>query len=294
MKRAAGVRFEEMGVILPRPDDYAPLFTDLMARLGIPHRLHPSLPLRFGRAARSLLLLLRCRGLERSAVMEFLTFAPVPWEGLLPEGEPPRPAAWDQITRDAQIVSGFGSLPHRTPALRQAGARGRRSRTRRNPTGPASHARFGRRHLAGRGRGPERDPRNARRRGQLVRLVGPSAGGGRALDPRRARPGGGPGRARGSAGLATISPRAEWAEVESVLEARLEWERVPLDPVRSGAVHVGALEAMAGLTFRVVAIPGLVEGGYPGAPRPDPFLLDGERAALRTAPAPRAPAVLAR
>ena len=62
---ARGVPFEEMGVVLPRPETYAPLFTDLLTRLGIPHRLHPSLPLRFGRAARSLLLLFRCRGLER-------------------------------------------------------------------------------------------------------------------------------------------------------------------------------------------------------------------------------------
>jgi RecB family exonuclease len=38
---------------------------------------------------------------------------------------------------------------------------------------------------------------------------------------------------------------------------------------------------MAGLPFRVVAIPGLVEGGYPGVFRPDPFLLDSEREALR-------------
>jgi RecB family exonuclease len=37
---------------------------------------------------------------------------------------------------------------------------------------------------------------------------------------------------------------------------------------------------MAGLPFRVVAIPGLVEGGYPGILRPDPFLLDPEREVL--------------
>ncbi len=49
-----------------------------------------------------------------------------------------------------------------------------------------------------------------------------------------------------------------------MLEARFEWERLPLEPVAGGAVHVGALDAMAGLPFRVVAIPGLVEGGYPG------------------------------
>lgn len=284
-----GVPFEEMGVILPRPNDYAPLFTDLMTRLGLPHRLHPSLPLRFGRAARALLLLFRCRGLERGAVMEFLSFAPVPWEGLLAEGELPRPAVWDQIARDAQIVSGIdrfrAGLRHYAKLEREV-AEGERDeiRSARRLTrasdadtlrgviealnaslealaGETSWSDWSTRLLAV----VDRWIRSERDR-EAVRDV--------LLD---------------LPGLAAISPRAEWAEVESVLEARLEWERVPLDPVRSGAVHVGALEAMAGLTFRLVAIPGLVEGGYPGAPRPDPFLLDPERAALRTAPAPRPP-----
>src|SRR5206468_4654592 len=92
------------------------------------------------------------------------------------------------------------------------------------------------------------------------------------------------------AGLASVSPRAAWREVEAVLEARFEWERLPLGPLASGGIHVGALDAMAGLPFRVVAIPGLVEGGYPGVLRPDPFLLDAEREALASrsrAPAPR-------
>ena len=63
---------------------------------------------------------------------------------------------------------------------------------------------------------------------------------------------------------------------------------MPLRQRVGGAVHVGALDAMAGLPFRVVAIPGLVEGGYPGVIRPDPFLLDEERAALGS-PAPGSP-----
>ena len=37
-----------------------------------------------------------------------------------------------------------------------------------------------------------------------------------------------------------------------------------MDPPPKGGVHVGALDAIAGLPFRFVAIPGLVEGGYPG------------------------------
>ncbi len=77
--------------------------------------------------------------------------------------------------------------------------------------------------------------------------------------------------------------------MEQVLEARLEWERLPLTPLEGGAIHVGALDAMAGLPFRVLAIPGLVEGGYPGVLRPDPFLLDEERESLEkwlSSPAP--------
>ena len=81
-------------------------------------------------------------------------------------------------------------------------------------------------------------------------------------------------------GLAFLGARAPWREVERVLEARFEWERLPLDPLATGAVHVGVMDALAGLPFRVVAIPGLVEGGYPGVLRPDPFLLDSEREAL--------------
>ena len=37
---------------------------------------------------------------------------------------------------------------------------------------------------------------------------------------------------------------------------------------------------MRGMPFRILVIPGLVEGGYPGVLRPDPFLLDAEREAL--------------
>lgn len=286
--RAAGtgMPFEDMGVILPRPGDYASLFTDLLTRLAIPHRLHPSLPLRFGTAARSLLLLLRARGLERPAVMEFLTFAPVPWEGLLPDPGEARPALWDQISRDAQIVSGRArfqaGLDHYARVERDAAAvekdEGRRERRQFR----AGHADRLKRVveelsssldvLSGEATWPEWSNR-------LLAVLDRWIAGPTAAERRTERD-----AVRDVisdlAGLSALSARAPWAEVESVLAARFEWERVPLEPVATGAVHVGALEAMAGLTFRLVAIPGLVEGGYPGSPRPDPFLLDSERVAL--------------
>src|SRR5215510_13798082 len=96
-----------MGVIVPRADRYAPLFADLVERLSIPYQLHPSLPLRSGRLARSLLLLFRSRGLLRAPVMEFLTFAPIPFASILGATTRAEPSRWDQISRDARIVSGL-------------------------------------------------------------------------------------------------------------------------------------------------------------------------------------------
>jgi ATP-dependent helicase/nuclease subunit B len=285
-----GVPFEQMGVVLPRPTDYAPLFTDLLTRLGVPHRLHPSLPLRFGRAGRSLLLLLRARGLDRTAVMEFLTFAPVPWEGLLAAGDVAQPAVWDQISRDAQIVSGHerfrAGLVHYARLERDAAARERDEsrRARRLQLAADADALL---HvieklsatldgLQGEASWPEWSSR-------LLATLDQWVAGERDREAVRAV-------LSDLADLGALSPRAAWADVEDVLEARLEWERIPLDPVTTGAIHVGALEAMAGLTFRILAIPGLVEGGYPGTPRPDPFLLDLERSALNQAPRTAGPA----
>ena len=277
---ADGVPFEEMGVILPRPDPYAPLFTDLLERLGVPHRLHPSLPLRTGRAARSLLLLFRCRGLARAAVLELLTFAPVPFEELLAAGETPRTAQWDAISRDAGIVSG---LDRWTIGLTAYAATER--------AGAAAEPE------------PERRSRRERRAGDastLLRLVQKLAETLESLAAEATWPEWadrlqaaldrwiGKGRDREAVagviadlrGLAFLERQAPWRDVEAVVEARFDWERVPLEPLATGAIHVGAMDAMAGLPFRVVAIPGLVEGGYPGVVRPDPFLLDPEREAL--------------
>jgi RecB family exonuclease len=284
---ARGVPFEDMGVILPRPHEYAALFTDLLGRLGIPYRLHPSLPLRFGRTARSLLLLFRCRGLPRAEVMELLTFAPIPFAEMLGEDETPRPAQWDALSREVGIVSGLerwivGLRGHaekeREEAVREAEPERAERRRRRGADADALlrvvellastlDA------LSGEASWPEW---SARLRGVLDQWIGRERDRDAVADV-----------IADLGGLAFLGARAPWREVERVLEARFEWERLPLDPLQTGAVHVGAMDALAGLPFRIVAIPGLVEGGYPGVLRPDPFLLDGERQALSAMPAAR-------
>lgn len=281
-----GVPFEQMGIVLARPAEYAPLFADLLERLGVPHRLHPSLPLRYGRAARSLLLLLRCRGLERAAVLEFLSFAPLPLEALLGPGAEARPGHWDQLSRDARVVSGLDRwraglrvlLRDEGEAARRASDASRRARHEQRVEDTRHLERLVEAlaqtlgALSGEASWPEW---SARLRVALDRFVAEERDREAVLEV-----------LHDVAGLGAA--RASVTELESVLLARFEWERVPLPPVSGGAVHVGALDAMAGLTFRVLAIPGLVEGGYPGVPRPDPFLLDAEREALAAPSAPKA------
>lgn len=282
---ARGVPFEEMGVVLPRPDPYAPLLADLLERLGLPFRLHPSLPLRFGRTARSLLLLFRCRGLARAAVMEFLTFARVPYQALLGPEARPSPARWDALTREAGIVGGYERwiLGLRHVAETETGAAQREEGSRRE----ARLARAAEAESLLRvvellsatldgldGEAPWREW-SERLGGVLEDWVVPTD---RGEEQRRVRE-----VLADLAGLGELSSHAtavRWSEVEAVLESRFEHERLPLEPSPSGAVHVGALDAMAGLGFRFVAIPGLVEGGYPAVLHPDPFLLDAERRAL--------------
>ncbi len=281
-----GVAFEEMGIVLPRPDEYAALFGDILDRCGIPFRLHPSLPLRTGRAARSLLLLLRCRSLSRPAVLELLTFAPIRWDRVLPEASAPALASWEETSRNAMVTEGIerwrkglsvyaaakrreggaheaeerraGALRRADEALALLGVVEALASTLSTLAGEATWPTWSARLLSAFDAwvGEERD------RQAVAEVLSDLAG------------------------LSRLASGATWAEAETVLEARLERERLPMDPPPRGGVHVGALDAMAGLSFRYVAIPGLVEGGYPGVMRPDPFLLDAERTALVAGPAP--------
>jgi RecB family exonuclease len=212
--------------------------------------------------------------------MEFLTFAPVPFAELLGPDAPARPARWDHLSKEAGIVSGLSrwivGLRAWGEAEREA-AEGERDEDRRERrlrhvadaeallrvvellgatldalAGEATWAEWVERlrTVVDQWIGPERD------RDAVLEVVADLGG------------------------LGSVAARAPWTEVEQVLEARFEWERLPKEPLEGGAVHVGALDAMAGLPFRVVAIPGLVEGGYPGVFRPDPMLLDEERRLL--------------
>ena len=287
---ARGVPFEEMGVVLPRPDTYAPLFTDLLARLGIPHRLHPSLPL---------------RGRPRDA--RAATAAALPR---------PRPRRGDGVpdlrARAVRRAAGRGHA-HGPRALGRPLARsGDRVRPRALDRRPARVRRARARQVEGetdewrlaRAAAAAEDAESLLRLAELLSSTLETLAGSASWPEWSARLQAvcdqwiGPADDRETlvalladlGGLQAFGAQADWTEVERVLLTRVEWERLPMPPVTAGAVHLGAFDAIAGLPFRVVAIPGLVEGGFPGAFRLDPFLLDHEREALGEAPAVRAPA----
>jgi len=244
------------------PETYAPLFEDLFSRLGIPHRLHPSLPLRFGRAARSLLLLFRCRGLARAAVMEFLTFAPVPFAALVATS-PAALSRWDQTSRDGRHRVGSQPLDRRAAGLRGGRARGRYE-------GRRTGARERRLQHAS-----EADPcctwsRSGRDARRAVREPpGPSgraaAHGVRAVDR--------PERDREAlleliadlGGLGYGGVARAWEEVEQVVEARLECGALAARASSRARRPRGSLDAMAGCPSGSVAIPGLVEVAIPAS-----------------------------
>jgi RecB family exonuclease len=281
----SGVPFEEMAVILPDAALYAPLFTDILERLRIPYRLHPSLPLKHGRAARALQLLFRCRGLERGPVMEFLTFAPTGYSELLGGTAPPA-ARWDALSRAARIVSGFerwrvgldAFAAAELDAVHPSGSEAYRSARERNAGDArlllqvvtALHETLD--SLSGtRGWGEWAD--------HLEDVVGRWAKGERDTETLLAL-------VDDLRSLGAVPGEVAWSEVEDVILSRLEWERLPAERVTSGALHVGSLDAVSGLRFRVVAIPGLGEGIFPPVLRGDPLLDDRERGALRRGGSP--------
>jgi ATP-dependent helicase/DNAse subunit B len=280
----SGTPFDEMAVAIPQADVYSPIVVDLFSRARIPFKLHPSLPLATGRIARSFLLLLAARDFDRGALLEFLTFAPVPLAEKTGDADPPHPSVFDQITRELKVVSGIDrfrkALDHfvdeesKTPVSIRDGhraSRGRRVKAARalKAVVESLHASLAftdlklpldqwSTRLLALGNDwirPTNEIEETER--QLVNETLEEIG-----------------------ALVAVSSAVSFDRVLSVIEAQFERKRRPLEERSRVGVHVGSPEALSGGRFRFVAVLGLVEGGYPGVFRPDPFLLDPEREAL--------------
>ncbi len=279
-----GTAFDQMAVAIPQADVYAPMIVDLFSRARIPFKLHPSLPLATGRIARSFLLLLGSRGFDRGALLEFLTFAPVPLQEKTGDPDSPHPSVFDQITRELKVVSGIDrfrkALDHFIQEESKAGGTSseahRLARQRRVRSAGALRALVERLYedLAFTGSTLGLDQWSTK----LISLCNDWIRPGNEIEETERTLVCETLEEIGS--LSTVSPAVSFDRVLSVIEAQFDRKRRPLEERSRVGVHVGSPEALSGGRFRFLALLGLVEGRFPGVFRPDPFLLDAERKAL--------------
>ncbi len=101
---AAGIPLNEMAILYAYPDPYASLLTEQLAASGLPFHGPGHRPLSASLAGRTLrrLLALASTGLDRQAVMTFLSSAPID-KG----DETAVPALfWDRVSRQAGVIDG--------------------------------------------------------------------------------------------------------------------------------------------------------------------------------------------
>ena len=110
----------DIAVLLHDRDRYAAPLASAFDRAGIPAYFVEGEP-RIDPAAIGLGLLLDLVGgdLERRPVLEFLTTARIPWEGLLGKDAEISPARWDRLSAEAGIVSGIDSWRARLQEARK-------------------------------------------------------------------------------------------------------------------------------------------------------------------------------
>ena len=277
----AGGRLDEVGILLRQPASYLAAVRDVFGAAGIPYTLGTAPAVGETRAGRSLRLLAEVRRSDfaRATVMEFLAFADL-------RARPgTSPAEWERLSRQAGIVGGAREWRERLDRL------GRRL----EPVAGADDDDEERRAR----RAGDRDALGALRRAARVLLRGLS----RLPDPA-------PVEAlvdaftRTFRRLVETSPEAELAlgalarlrelgavdavvpleEFWTLLEAALAAPSAAGPEPGPGRVFVGELGVALGVDFPLTIVPGLVEGGFPAAPRQDPILLDTERRQLTGLP----------
>ncbi len=266
-----GVRFQDMAVLLREPGAYSSHLASAFDRAGIPAFFLEGVP-RIDPAARALGLLLDLldADLDRAQVAEFLTTARVPYRDFLGNAARISPARWDRLSAKAGIVGGL-------EAWRLGLEKARDSAEEREFEDEVALI-----HSLGR---------------TIERLAEDLA-----AFPRE-----------GSWSdflVATLALLGRWIERGQLTGERFERVLGPMDrfapkPTRQqylarvrdliatqvyregslaeGRVFVGPTSVAAGLQFRVVFVPGMVERRFPSVARPDPLLLDEERESLSPA-----------
>ena len=270
-----GLRFEEIALLSRNARPYSAHFASAFDRAGIPGYFFEGTP-QLDPAARGLWLLLDLLGtsLERGRVMEFLTTALAPWDALFGAGAAISPARWDRLSGRAGIVSGLTMWRARLDDAIERAESIEDESWRERDTALAKTLRRVIERLAAdlaafpkeggwsefldatlqllesRNRAPERTA------GRLETVLRP---------------------------LARFAPRPTRDEFLARVRSLLATQTYSEGELGAGRVFVGSIAAARGVRFRLVFVAGLVERVFPGVVRPDPLLLDDERASLSPA-----------
>jgi hypothetical protein len=307
-----GQALPRIGILLRQSAVYAPLFVEECEAGGLAAYHHDPPPLSASRAGRSFLMLLRLigsgpstspsspphplsacgegaggRGLARAEVMDFVTYADIPFEAILPrgpgpsgaEGSPePSPSDWDLLSIQAGIVKGRDTWDRRLAARRrwlEADSAEGDHHARAQLAALDSFRTFLDSFFPALSQVPTRGTwaeLTSAVLGVFVAFVRES----QERDDVAAR----------VAQLRSLDLTGEGADPPTF--ARLARETLegtrprPPRPTTFGSCGPVVVDLMEGrgLPFDVVCIPGLVEKGFPALPGQDPLLSDAERAQL--------------
>jgi len=274
---AAGVAFDEIGILLRSPTRHQSLIVEALRRAGIPYYCTAAAR-RPDPAGRAFLALLHCslEGLSASRFAEYLSLGQFPQEEDW-EHENACPTFWERFLVDASVIGGGVE----------------RWRTRLAGLGAELHRQYG---LADDEEARAALARRIESVEHLTRLALP-------LIERLAAL---PGRATWGEWIAALSSLAEFTlrDADHILELLDELEPMSgIGPVslndvllviaprlhtlaaapkraRFGRVWVGGIEDSRGMGFRRVFVPGVNEGLFPRPAAEDPLLLDPQRREL--------------
>lgn len=268
-----GLDYSHCAVILRLSDEYHSAVTGEMDAQGLPYESRIAVSLSETLQGKAFLRLSETLlgGFGRSSVMDFLSSPALDPASFLPDGKGWCPALWDAISKEASVVSGCDQWRKRLLRWMDK-ENGRTAREEESPQMVETAARLLQvlKPLEKAEKAIEGARDWARALSVLESLVRCHFTAGEERD-RLAD------LLASSAWVADLSKGLSKGDFTQVLRSLVDDETVPHSGSTEGGVQVLDLMQSRGVPHDVVMIPGLVERSVPRPPRPDPFLLDGER-----------------
>ncbi len=280
----ADVPFYEMAVLV-RGSDYPRILRRVFERVDIPYHLAGGEIFADTRLGRSLQLLLSAwgEGLTRQQVMDFITFAPLPKKHF--KKEAPNTSLWATFAGEALVVEGMDDWKERLQGLEeryQAGLRRKREEEDELAVDEEVVAQISlMRRFLGKFLPRIAEVPDDKSWGKLVETFNDLAR--EFLEDDH------------SASikledilsyisnlckLEEISPRVDFPRFKAIVSEILSEYRNPIGHFQRCGVNILNLMSARGARFKVVFVPGMVEGLFPARPGKDPILMDGERSAI--------------